>query len=817
MILTAPPSVTTKDYYEMKKLCGPGSLGRLSLVTIFSHLFLRIKCLLFLLDAKEAFESKLREEKTKRFFDNIKRVKPMYNVREWEKDYKKQKFNQQFMSQVKYRRPKDFVDPLLNNTLEKSPSAPERARASQEMGSASEDPQSFANSTAEINPATLDVNSGRAGNKSSALPSSSSTSSHVSRIRAVKKKKGGPGPLKSSKARLRDMENTRQHQEEGDTAVGDIESTSNKPQSYDADDDVGYELDFEEANNLNVQVTDPAALAAAVEAAGPRQQSSRGKRRHEAENSNKSQDQVASKVEDFDYENEGYEDDGFRPIADEEQNTISVVVFNGDDEYSHDGFYDEDENGAVSGKTDVKTDMEEFQEERANSITEQEGDVVVVVVEDDTAYRHEKIHKSSDYAARHHHNQQHDKQPPSSSTKRVRGKEHKGKEHSHEHGLAGHGARNGRSHNNVSNSGAKKKRRERSADADEDSTPKLHHGSNSNSTTTKNITDSSSNGNNSNAVVDSRVSICSLERPVKLVREVVIASVADDPLALKLLNLTLAQHKPSSTVNRGSSSQDLGSSSRSPKNHGSSSGNILVANSNGVQPPQPRVREGLEEQTSYMDACIECFLLHQDSLVIVVESYHTEIPLRAEAEITRDDLNAICDLPADTSNDPNSPLDLDILANIAQEIIENIELRMEYNDAPRILLNLIHEISAEEGVQSSFYGLGNNVGFAGLTGTSGGGGSGPNSPLRPNQQLGASGDSNTSNNAAFNVVHDEDVEAVLLPGTLFTHPCLSFDSQGTYMLFFSIPIRHSRPLRIKLRWTHARPRKCPCAINRQYQ
>lgn len=51
----------------MKKLCAPGTV-----------------------DAKEAFENKLREDKTKKFFESIKHVKPVYSARQWEDDYKKQ-------------------------------------------------------------------------------------------------------------------------------------------------------------------------------------------------------------------------------------------------------------------------------------------------------------------------------------------------------------------------------------------------------------------------------------------------------------------------------------------------------------------------------------------------------------------------------------------------------------------------------------------------------------------------------------------------------------------------------------------------------
>eukprot|EP01033_Poteriospumella_lacustris_P007776 gene7776-5594_t len=105
MILAAPPTITTKDYYEMKKLCAPGTV-----------------------DAKEAFENKLREDKTKKFFETVKHVKPVYSARQWEDDYKKQRFNQKFMRQVKYRRPKDFVDPFKPDEPHSSAESPENNR-----------------------------------------------------------------------------------------------------------------------------------------------------------------------------------------------------------------------------------------------------------------------------------------------------------------------------------------------------------------------------------------------------------------------------------------------------------------------------------------------------------------------------------------------------------------------------------------------------------------------------------------------------------------------------------------------------------------
>jgi hypothetical protein len=66
-ILTAPPKITDKQYQEMKKMCITEARG-----------------------AKAQYEKKLADKKTAGFYEQLKKMKPFYNHKEWEKDYDKQ-------------------------------------------------------------------------------------------------------------------------------------------------------------------------------------------------------------------------------------------------------------------------------------------------------------------------------------------------------------------------------------------------------------------------------------------------------------------------------------------------------------------------------------------------------------------------------------------------------------------------------------------------------------------------------------------------------------------------------------------------------
>jgi hypothetical protein len=207
-----------------------------------------------------------------------------------------------------------------------------------------------------------------------------------------------------------------------------------------------------------------------------------------------------------------------------------------------------------------------------------------------------------------------------------------------------------------------------------------------------------------------------------------------------------------------------------------------------------------------MDANIECWLVNQAKLLITVKGVNTEIPFQAEAEISEQDLATICDLPENESaDDDNSHTagarnvdednevtteppnenhsttkssvsiflrDLDTLTSIATEIVENIELRMNYGMESRIILNLIHEIDPEEGVQAGTLvmnpPLGSIPGYPSAAGQEAG--------YNPLSHLGLAAttasvrglgraQSMSANSAPFNIVADDEVEEILLSDT----------------------------------------------------
>mmetsp|Transcript_32306 Transcript_32306/g.30807 ORF Transcript_32306/g.30807 Transcript_32306/m.30807 type:complete len:847 (-) Transcript_32306:33-2573(-) len=107
-ILTAPPKLSSDDNYnKMKMLVGslkPGS---------------------------STYDKKLMASKQEKFFGNLKNIDSFYHADQWESDYQKQLQSQEmFLRQVRYKRPKGFVDPFaeidpLKISKEKDDSDPE--------------------------------------------------------------------------------------------------------------------------------------------------------------------------------------------------------------------------------------------------------------------------------------------------------------------------------------------------------------------------------------------------------------------------------------------------------------------------------------------------------------------------------------------------------------------------------------------------------------------------------------------------------------------------------------------------------------------
>lgn len=87
-ILTAPAKINSdEEYWKMKKL------------------FVRT-------NANEKYEKEVLEKKQAEVFERINATGAYYNHKVWEDDYQRQLKGQKFMRQVRYKRPKDFVDPF---------------------------------------------------------------------------------------------------------------------------------------------------------------------------------------------------------------------------------------------------------------------------------------------------------------------------------------------------------------------------------------------------------------------------------------------------------------------------------------------------------------------------------------------------------------------------------------------------------------------------------------------------------------------------------------------------------------------------------
>lgn len=202
-ILTAPPKITDKEYQEMKKLVIPSNKG-----------------------ARKGYEQKMVDKKNADFFIHLKKLKPYYKTKEWEKDYEKQLFNQKFMRQVRYKRPANFVDPFA------TPPAAEEPK----KGSKKQQQPSLSAST----PGPISTENGEDLNQEQ--PSSAKSASHVNRVRAMKQN-----------SMRRSMSNINSSTNAGKSSSRNKKSTTPKSReseksrdSNDEGDEYGFDFDQEE-------------------------------------------------------------------------------------------------------------------------------------------------------------------------------------------------------------------------------------------------------------------------------------------------------------------------------------------------------------------------------------------------------------------------------------------------------------------------------------------------------------------------------------------------------------------------------------------
>lgn len=717
------------------------------------------------------------------------------------------------MRQVKYRRPKDFVDPFKPDEPT-SAESPEHNRAMRQSFNSRAGLSSRASNTSESFAMTDRSHGEEDGEPEQASPrdadpavKKSKSASHVDRIRAVKYQKNAPGPVRkggkkqasnSSSSTTLNLPRTKSESNNDDDGRRDeLEN------GRDGDDDgVGYEQDFEDNGGRgegaaavtvtlvevdpygtdDFEETDASAALAAAAAAGPRQQSSRGQRRPHSER---------RKSEEYEY------DDGFEPVTEEEQRAIAVVVFAGDDEYSHDGFFGEETPAAASAR---RAEAEAVAtEDEAPTDYEADGDFVVAPTDGEsrpaagqTAGAASEVDTDIDQPTatnattrpsrdrsndtyRHKKKTTAPKKTSSSDAPRPRPAEEtapsapaapsSSEGHSsggHRHSPPKH-SKHSHSSRKAGGSSSESREKHRHAHHRDAAHSEAAGSSSGGSGTTKDAKAKRPPRNDDDdyaglVVEERKSSIVTIARPIKLMREVM---AAHHPMAL-------ASSPTAAHANNHASNATTGNGSLTHK-----------------------ARDGFDLQVSYMDASIECCLVNQETLLITVQGVNTEVPFQADAVISEQDLATICDLPATEEDEAVETVradnvdaalakparmilrDLDALTSIATEIVENIELRMDYGSEPRIILNLIHEIDPEEGVQASALmmhpatGKGGAAGASSMAGgASAAGGFGfAGGPASPGAQM-VGGMPRTQSFAAsatpFNVVADEDVEEILL-------------------------------------------------------
>ena len=99
----------------------------------------------------------------------------------------------------------------------------------------------------------------------------------------------------------------------------------------------------------------------------------------------------------------------------------------------------------------------------------------------------------------------------------------------------------------------------------------------------------------------------------------------------------------------------------------------------------PQVNENIVEENMYLNAQIECFLINRDFLIVTAVCYMGEDTLEAEAEINSEELAAI------SGGELKQASNLTLLSEIAQEVVDNVEVKVDANADVRLVLNLLSD------------------------------------------------------------------------------------------------------------------------------
>lgn len=108
------------------------------------------------------------------------------------------------------------------------------------------------------------------------------------------------------------------------------------------------------------------------------------------------------------------------------------------------------------------------------------------------------------------------------------------------------------------------------------------------------------------------------------------------------------------------------------------------------------MNEGYMDDVDFIDGTVECYLINREILVVKAVGIDRGEKLEVEAEINLNSLSSL----GDFTYNPQS-LNLTMLNDIAQEMVENVEIKVDNNSDIQLVLNLFSENSEVDMMNNS--------------------------------------------------------------------------------------------------------------------
>lgn len=96
-------------------------------------------------------------------------------------------------------------------------------------------------------------------------------------------------------------------------------------------------------------------------------------------------------------------------------------------------------------------------------------------------------------------------------------------------------------------------------------------------------------------------------------------------------------------------------------------------------------KNDITEEILFLNANIECFLINRDYLVVTVICYIDDETLEVEAEISSQELSAF------STGDMKPASNLAFLSEVAEEVVDNVEVKVDIHSEARLVLNLFSD------------------------------------------------------------------------------------------------------------------------------